>query len=47
MQLGAPTDWFIARREMSDGRVAFIVPLTFGRARITIGTNEDCCDDSW
>lgn len=42
------TDGFIYQRILDDGRLLAIVPLTFGRARITIGpANTGCYDDGW
>jgi hypothetical protein len=39
---------FIHVKELADGRSGFVVPLTFGRARIGIGpTNELWFDDVW
>lgn len=38
----------IAQRIMPDGRVASVVPLTFGRARIVIGPSDLAVyDDGW
>jgi hypothetical protein len=39
--------WWLARRELPDGRLLFVVPLTFGRARLTVGRGEDTYDDGW
>lgn len=39
--------WWIARRKLADGRDLFVVPLTFGRARLTIGRGEYTYDDAW
>jgi len=33
-------------RTFSDGRVAYVTPLTFGRARINVG-DEDWVRDGW
>jgi hypothetical protein len=41
------TDWYIDRRTLPDGRLLFVVPLTFGRARLTVGSDEWGCDDGW
>ena len=37
------TEW---TRMLADGRMTFITPLTYGRARITIG-NEYVLDNGW
>lgn len=39
--------WWLARKDFPDSRTGFVVPLTFGRARITIGTGELWFDDGW
>jgi len=33
-------------RTLPDGRIAYVGPLTFGRARINVGTSE-WIDDMW
>ncbi len=40
-------NWWIARRTLPDGRLLFVVPLTFGRARLTVGRDESTYDDGW
>lgn len=40
-------EWWIERRDLPDGRLLFVVPLTFGRARLTIGWDEYTYDDGW
>jgi len=38
----------IARRLFTDGRETCVIPLTFGRARITLGRAGSCIiDDGW
>jgi hypothetical protein len=37
---------FLVKKEHGDKLLA-IIPLTFGRARITIGTNWEMYDDGW
>lgn len=37
----------LAEKELPDGRWLYVVPLTFGRARLTIGPKEDFYDDGW
>ncbi len=39
--------WWTARRTLPDGRLLFVVPLTFGRARLTVGRDEYTYDDGW
>lgn len=34
-------------RQLPDGRWLGIVPLTFGRARVTVGTNRWLYDDGY
>lgn len=36
-----------ARKTMPDGRIAEVIELTFGRARITIGDGATYYDDGW
>lgn len=36
----------IAQRALSDGRSLYVYPLTFGRARLSIG-NDDWLEDNW
>jgi hypothetical protein len=39
---------YLAERDLGDGRKAWVVPLTFGRARIIVGPAESqFIDDSW
>lgn len=40
-------EWAYARKDFSNGRIGLIIPLTFSRARITIGTNLIDYEDSW
>ena len=41
-------DDFIMRRIVEDGRLLAVVPLTYGRARLTIGpVDEPWYDDGW
>jgi hypothetical protein len=40
-------DWYIDRRTLPDGRLLFVVPLTYGRARLTIGGDEHWYEDGW
>lgn len=37
----------LAERIYDDGRIGAVVPLTFGRARLTIGRDELTYDDGW
>lgn len=39
----------LASRDLGGGRWAYVVPLTFGRARLTIGPHYDegVYDDGW
>lgn len=37
----------IDARQLDDGRVVALVPLTFGRVRLTVGTGFCTYDDSW
>ena len=41
----------IAARKLPDGRLVIIYPLTFGRARLTVSTEQSvelsCYDDAW
>lgn len=39
-------DGHFLKRILDDGRMVFVTPLTYGRARITIG-NEHTLDDGW
>lgn len=39
--------WWLARRDLPDGQTLFVVPLTFGRARLTVGTGEIEIRDAW
>lgn len=36
---------YLYRRELGDGRGVAVIPLTFGRARITIGPAQGQCYD--
>lgn len=40
-------EWWIARRDLEDGRLLFVVPLIGGRARLTVGRDEMTYDDGW
>jgi hypothetical protein len=37
----------LAQKTLPDGRIVAAIPLTFGRARVTIGSNEFTYDDGW
>ena len=41
-----PPAWALARKDFGD-RIALVVPLTFGRARITLGFDLESYSDSW
>lgn len=43
------TSYYLARRTLADGREVTVIPLTFGRARITIGPplETGVYDDGW
>lgn len=43
----ADDEWWLARRDLEDGRTVMVIPLTYGRARITIGVGEMTYDDAW
>lgn len=34
-------------KRLPDGRVVAVVPLTYGRARLTVGPDELQYDDGW
>lgn len=36
-----------AQRTLPDGRVLAAIPLTYGRARVTIGHDEMTYEDGW
>lgn len=38
---------FLASRWLSDGRLLAVIPLTYGRARLTVGRNPYVYDDSF
>ncbi len=38
---------FIDSRVLPDGRLLTVAPLTFGRARLTIGYGTSFYDDGW
>lgn len=38
---------FLASRSLPDGRLLAVVPLTYGRARLTVGRSVATYDDSW
>lgn len=40
-------EWYIDRRQLPDGRLLFVIPLTFGRARLTVGRDDLTYDDGW
>ena len=42
-----PGQWWIARKNFDDGRTGLVIPLTYGRARLTIGVGEHTWDDAW
>ncbi len=45
---GRERDYLIMRRELDDGRLIDVVPLTFGRARLHIGPSDSpFYDDGW
>lgn len=50
-QLTQSKDWphVFVDAQLSNGRSAQIIPLTFGRARITLVSqqNDQCFDDLW
>lgn len=49
-RVGDPmSDYLIPRRALDDGRVVDVVPLTFGRARVTVSPSLDSgwYDDGW
>ena len=37
----------IAIKHFPDGRIGTVIPLTFGRARITVGRDDYTYDDGW
>lgn len=37
----------LAQRTLPDGRIIAALPLTFGRARVTIGRDEMTYEDGW
>lgn len=42
------SDWIIAQRDVGNGETIIVHPLTFGRARLSIGpTNEQWFRDGW
>jgi hypothetical protein len=42
-----PIEGVLAQRDLPDGRILSVQPLTFGRARLCIGTNEWTYDDGY
>lgn len=38
---------YLFRRDLPDGRSLFVLPLTFGRARLVVGRGETVYDDGW
>jgi hypothetical protein len=38
---------FLASRALADGRLLAVVPLTHGRARLTVGRGVVFYDDGW
>jgi hypothetical protein len=38
---------FLASRLLPDGRTLAVIPLTYGRARLTVGRGELTYDDAW
>ena len=44
----APPDDYLARRVMPDGTFGGVIPLTYGRARLVVGSHADAgYDDGW
>lgn len=39
--------WWVERRTLEDGRLLFVTPLTFGRARLAIGNDDQTYEDGW
>jgi hypothetical protein len=39
--------WWIHRKEFPNGRTGFVVPLSYGRGRVTIGYGELTYDRAW
>jgi hypothetical protein len=33
-------DWWTARRDLPDGQIVLVVPMIFGKYRLTIGFDE-------
>lgn len=43
-----PADWSnYGERTLPDGRILIVNPLTFGRARLTVGRDYLGYDDGW
>jgi len=40
-------DWWLHRKTFPDGRIGFVIPLTFGRGRITVGHDDLFIEDNW
>lgn len=41
-------DGIIAERNLPDGRILHVVPLTYGRARLCVGPADSMCyEDGW
>lgn len=39
--------WWVARRQLPDGRDLFVVQMTFGKGRLTIGHGEQTYDQGY
>lgn len=40
-------DGFIAVRDLGDGRMGCVVPMLFGKARLTVGVGTECYDHAY
>lgn len=49
MSLQLDEDYNYAKRQLPDGRWLYVIPLTYGRARICVGSrfNPLIFDDGW
>lgn len=45
--MSKPIPGVLAQRDLPDGRILTVQPLTFGRARLCIGTNEVTYDNGY
>jgi hypothetical protein len=45
--MSEPSNLYLVRKQLSDGRVVEVIPLTFFRARIVIGDGVFSYDDGW